>query len=512
MPPESNFATQQFRPTVPEPVEDLHDPRIDDALIEELATLSPIEYERRREEAAAELSIRVSTLDQEVDRRRPRPDADGSGSAILFEEYEPWPEPVDGCELLARLQSAISRYAIMPPGSELATALWVLFAHSHNYHPVSPILAILAPDSECGKSTVLNTVSWLVPKALPSSGASPATVYRVIEECQPTLLTDELDSLPRETADALRGIYNSGHIRRLAYIMRMVPAGDNMEVRRFSTWAPKAIAQIGKPATTILSRSLVIWMQRKKPDEYIEKLPIDGTAELVELHRMCLRWATDHGSQLMNAAPELPSGMANRLADNWTPLFAIADLIGGPWPEQARDAAEKLSGVGKDDTSRGIQVLGDIRELFNERAINRIGSQELCDALREHDDKWEDYSRGKPLSPAQLSRLLKPYGVRSKSLRLGEGRNSKGYEVKSFSGAFDSYLSPAPPSGNVTPSQPTASAGYSDSQAVTSPSNVTDGNGRKPAATNVCDAVPEENLESPRKGIPDSDETQVWTA
>ena len=58
--------------------------------------------------------------------------------------------------------------------------------------------------------------------------------------------------------------------------------------------------------------------------------------------------------------------MANRLGDNWTPLFAIADLIGGPWPEQARDAAEKLSGVGKDDTSKGIQVLRDIREIFKD--------------------------------------------------------------------------------------------------------------------------------------------------
>ena len=149
----------------------------------------------------------------------------------------PGPEPVDGCELLTRVQSTISRYAIMPAGSEIATALWVLFSHSHNYHPVSPILAILAPDSECGKSIVLNTVSWLAPKALPSSGTSPATVYRVIEEYQPTLLTDELDSLARETADALRGIYNSGHVRRFAYILRMVHVGDDMEVGRFSTWA-----------------------------------------------------------------------------------------------------------------------------------------------------------------------------------------------------------------------------------------------------------------------------------
>ena len=302
----------EFNPSAPSdtaPGADIEPPRIDtgaggglspadDQLLTELAGLSLIEYDRRREDAATELGgIRVSTLDQEISRRRPRdaPADDGAGSTLLFEEYDPWPEPVNGGELLDRLRSTVERYAIMPAGGEIAIPLWVLFAHTHNHHSVSPILAILAPDSECGKTTLLNTVSWLVPKALPSSGASPATVYRVIEDCQPTLLTDELDSLTRETADALRGIYNSGHVRRLAYIMRMVKAGDDMEVRRFSTWGPKAIAQIGKPATTILSRSIVIWMQRKKPGQDIEKLPVVGTAELVDLHRRCLRWAGDHG-------------------------------------------------------------------------------------------------------------------------------------------------------------------------------------------------------------------------
>jgi len=46
-----------------------------------------------------------------------------------------------------------------------------------------------------------------------------------------------------------------------------------------------------------------------------------------------------------------------------------------------------------------------------------------------------------------------------------------------------------PPPGNVTPSQPRHTAAFGDSQAVTSPSDVTDGNGRKPAASNGCDVV-----------------------
>ena len=35
-------------------------------------------------------------------------------------------------------------------------------------------------------------------------------------------------------------------------------------------------------------------------------------------------------------------GLANRPADNWRPLFAVADLAGGTWPARIRAAAEVL--------------------------------------------------------------------------------------------------------------------------------------------------------------------------
>ena len=54
-----------------------------EATLEELAALSPIAYDRRRKEAATRLSIRESTLDSEVYRRRPRSADDAPGAALL---------------------------------------------------------------------------------------------------------------------------------------------------------------------------------------------------------------------------------------------------------------------------------------------------------------------------------------------------------------------------------------------------------------------------------------------
>jgi hypothetical protein len=36
--------------------------------------------------------------------------------------------------------------------------------------------------------------------------------------------------------------------------------------------------------------------------------------------------------------PSLPSGAFNRLADNWRPLLAVAQVAGGDWPARALDA------------------------------------------------------------------------------------------------------------------------------------------------------------------------------
>ena len=44
-------------------------------MLTELAGRSPIDYERRREAEAERLGIRISTLDKEVDLRRPRKEA-----------------------------------------------------------------------------------------------------------------------------------------------------------------------------------------------------------------------------------------------------------------------------------------------------------------------------------------------------------------------------------------------------------------------------------------------------
>ena len=147
----------------------------EEATLKELASLSLIEYGRLRKKKAKEIGLTAGLLDAAVNgyRKKNVPDS-GEGPSVLLPEVESWETPVDGAVLIGELEAAIKRRVVMPEGMAAVVAHWVLFAHTHDAHIVSPILAILAPERECGKSTLLDTISWLVPRPLPSSGTSPA--------------------------------------------------------------------------------------------------------------------------------------------------------------------------------------------------------------------------------------------------------------------------------------------------------------------------------------------------
>jgi hypothetical protein len=61
----------------------------DDEILDRLAALSRIEYDREREATATRIGIRTSTLDAEVEARRPARNDTTQGCAISMPEVEP---------------------------------------------------------------------------------------------------------------------------------------------------------------------------------------------------------------------------------------------------------------------------------------------------------------------------------------------------------------------------------------------------------------------------------------
>lgn len=414
-------------------------------LIAELAKLTPIEYDQQRETAAGKLGIRVATLDQEVKQARlaNQPQATSTnGTAIFMEDVEPWPEPVDGVELLNELADTFKRYVTLPDFAEVLLALWVVFTYAIDAAIdaafTAPILAITSPQKRCGKTTLLALLTQFVSKPLSASNITAAALFRSIEKWMPTLLVDEADTFLKDKEE-LRGVINAGHTRSTAYVIRTV--GDDHEPTQFNVWGAKAIAMIGALPDTIADRSINVTMRRRRADEKIEKLRADRIGPFNDLARRCARWSSDNMGRLKAYDPAVPDNLHDRAADNWRPLISIADAVGGKWPELARRAAMELSGdnVGDDD-SAGVMLLTDLQTIFKKDGSLHIASTDLVEKLVEIEERpWPEWHHQKPITPRQVARLLKPFGVKPTNVRIGS-KIPKGYRLEDFNDAFSRYV------------------------------------------------------------------------
>ena len=138
-------------------------------------------------------------------------------------------------------------------------------------------------------------------------------------------------------------------------------------------------------------------------------------------------------------------------------------------------------------------LLKDIREILG--TDEKISSAELVEKLiAVEDHPWGDWRRGKAITQNGLARLLKPFGITSRTIRIDEN-TAKGYVSKHFEDTFNRYLPPTPPIQSVTPSQLTPTKDLRGFQSVTQDFDVTVDNRRKAASVNECDVVTVENTE-----------------
>lgn len=374
---------------------------------------------------------------------KPRNAPSGQGKPVLFEDVEPWPEQVDGAELLAEISSILRQFVVMPEEARIATGLWIMHGWTLDAFQISPILRIESPAKGCGKSTLLMVVGELLLRNISTANITTAALFRLVDAYNVSLCIDETDMNFKENQDLI-GLVNAGYLRRTAIVPRC--DGDSHEVKLFSSWAPKVLAGIGRLTDTTESRCIRIKLERRLPSEKTEPFSLCETEIFGPIKEKLSRWSADNLDALAGANPDIPAGLGDRPSDNWRPLLAIADLAGGPWPERARAAALELSGTdAQDDDSTGVQLLRDISGYFEEHETDRVTSEELVKLLVEMEARpWGEWRHGKPLSKNGLARLLKKFGIGPKKIRFDNG-TFQGYERGFFENAFTRYLATGTP-------------------------------------------------------------------
>ena len=442
-----------------------------DDLIDELAYYAdhePLKYEHLRDSQASRLGIRAAVLDKLVaERRQPKQvdkpassqqpvrktDSTVQGSAVLCPDVEPWPEPVNGAAVLSDAASMLSRHVVLPEGAAHAIALWCAATYCFDQFRHAPRLNITSPEKGCGKSTLRDVIAHLVNRPLRLDSLTTAVTFRLLDKHKPTLLADEADAWLRENEE-LRGALNAGHARDGLFARC---EGEGNEVRAFNVFAPAALFGIGNLPGTLHDRSIVIQLKRAKPGELQSRFDSRRSDKEKEIARKLARFCDDNRERIAACDPKLPKGVFNRLADNWRPLFAIAEIAGGDWLEKCATALTKLTSHSSVDAeTQKVMLLSDIREVIAEQGLGPdewIPSGDLIDFLTANLERpWSEANRGgKPINERWLSVRLGAFGIKPAKLPREGGGQKRGYEIASFEDAFDRYLpAPCDTSGQVS--------------------------------------------------------------
>jgi hypothetical protein len=350
----------------------------------------------------------------------------------------PWPNAVHGAALMENLLAFLDRYIVMSNDGKIMLAMWVLFTHVFTFARVAPILALLSPVRRCGKTTVIQILIELVARPYPSSNVTPAVLFRTIAQWQPTMLMDEADTYLSNREHALTGIINSGHTPATAFVSRV----EKSKSVRFNTYCPKMIAAIGGLPETISDRSIILPARRKRQDEHVEKFHPQSSGLIVTLRAQVVRWGADNGSKIASLQLATLASGNDRTDDNFEIILAIAHCLGGTWPERVKAAALALSVRHDESRASGVELLRDLKLVFVASGKPRLRTLDLIAGLCDDAEKpWLTYSKGKPITPREIASMLKPFGIESKNLCVGDAR-PKGYELDQFEDAFARYCDP----------------------------------------------------------------------
>lgn len=384
-------------------------------------------------------------------------------------ELEPWPVPMSGMELLDALAAEFIKFLVLPPHADTILALWTLHTYSWEQCEYSPIVAITSPVRSCGKSRVLDVLEKVVCRPFRTGNMSEAVLFRVLDARKPSVLIDEFDTIPEERRDALANILKHGFHR--AGRVHRVEGESEKKVVEFVVFGPKALAciKLSTLDAPTVSRCINIRMQRKKSAQKVARLRrYSGT----EWQQKCLRWTNDHREQIEAATAAMPDALGDREQDIYEPLFVLANLAGGDWPDKLTRAALALCGESADAaTDSSVLLLGWIQTHFSESGTDKVSSADLVRWLNKREDApFSSWSNGKGIGQNEVRRLMAGFEVQPNTVRIGD-KTAKGFKREWFQDAFDAYLPAAPVENGNT---------------VTTPANIDDSRAYPPVTREEC--------------------------
>ena len=291
-------------------------------------------------------------------------------AVTLAHRWKGWSEWVEGAaaptwaEVFAEIRRLLAKHVeFVRPVDLDVVAAWTIATYFHPICTGFPFLHFYG-DPGSGKSQAAAVLARTAFSAEKIIEISDSQLYRLVEECAPTLVFDEGDRLSAKDKEAqrplLRGAFDRGNTVILAEVADK--EAGTFASRRFSIYSPRAFCTMKEmPLWAMTDRSIRITMllalggQGKQP---VTDDSGDWWGVRDSLYRLALdRWR-EFGDEYVRARAAAP---ANRTGLRWAPLLAIGMLAGEGLevvnPMLVRMAEDEVEHIG-DDPFREALILG----------------------------------------------------------------------------------------------------------------------------------------------------------
>jgi hypothetical protein len=368
--------------------------------------------------------------------------------------------------VIDKMVNALGRYGSAGERALDVCALWVLHCWAIDVFYTTGRLIIESPEPECGKSTLLDMLAFMLDGPVSDVSITGAAVTRILQQRTAVFLLDECDkNIGRKDADQnetfslLLSIANKGYRRGGTRTVCMPPKWEPVSL---PTFAPMAFAGLNSTLDKAFrTRAIHVWLDRDEPPsefEWDEELE----AEFLELRAEIGAWIDAHEDAVKatRIAPEnRPEGLKARAAEVWLPLFRIAAVVGGDWPDRVEDAFNALAAKSRRHRERDLNVkllaAAWAAPWVTVEGEERIHTADLLESINQADESWSSWNDGEGIRSYEFTRhVVEHFHLhRPQSLRIGD-KNRKGYRREWFRDAVDRYVPPDPDEDEDPPPPP----------------------------------------------------------
>jgi Protein of unknown function (DUF3631) len=361
--------------------------------------------------AGADASVAVAQADEEARL-----------NSLSEEELQ-----IAGQAILDEACAFVERFSVLPSRAAkyflalFATNCWIYeaFTESARCH-------ISALGYGAGKTRVMKLTLLLCPNPHMMARITGPAIYHIISERHPApLALDEADAIfgPGTRAEDVRGILNAGY--EYSGTVTRVQGGEAVTS---SVYCPVILAGKGELPRSLKDRSVSVMMEQRRPGQHMDRfIPRmhDGVGRGIGL--MLGAWAT----RIQGPASDIlwddpPEKLADRQVDILTPMYAICQMAGGPWPERFGEIVDVLvlGGVSTDAVSPATALLAAIHDVWPE-GTDRLATHQLADLVAGHESGEFNWPSAKRTS--ELNARMRGMGISPVPLRIN-GNVMRGYE------------------------------------------------------------------------------------